>query len=252
MPRGAARTLAVALLGLVALCGCATDDPGSEARPRDARADDAGGSTAPGRALPPTPVEDSPAVRPTPTAEPSGTRLPDQAARSRPARAWLSIPAIGVDRLLVVAYRGTADDRPGTRIQDRGHAATPRGPRGGVGPGEVGNFVVTAHRTTAGRPFGKLPRVRAGDHVLVEAGETVYDYRITRTMTISFRSARDRARQSAPVPGRLGEVATQPMITLSTCATPEDHAAGNFWADALGNPEHRIDKVGVLVDVRPR
>jgi sortase A len=41
------------------------------------------------------------------------------------------------------------------------------------------------------------------------------------------------------------------MITLSTCATPEDRAAGNFWSDALGNPEHRIDKVAVLVGVRP-
>ena len=41
------------------------------------------------------------------------------------------------------------------------------------------------------------------------------------------------------------------MITLSTCATPEDHAAGNYWADELDNPEHRIDKIGVLERVRP-
>ena len=161
------------------------------------------------------------------------------------------MPAIGVYRLRVVPYRGTADDRPGTRIQDRGDAAAPRGPRGGVAPGEVGNMVVTAHRTTAGRPFGQLPSVRVGDHVHVRSGGWVYDYRITRTMRISFRSERDIARQSAPVPGRPGVVATRPMITLSTCATPEDHAAGNFWSDPLGNPEHRIDKVGVLVDVRP-
>lgn len=40
------------------------------------------------------------------------------------------------------------------------------------------------------------------------------------------------------------------MITLSTCATPEDRAAGNHWSDALGNLEHRIDKIGVLVAVR--
>ena len=41
------------------------------------------------------------------------------------------------------------------------------------------------------------------------------------------------------------------MITLSTCATPEDHAAGNFWSDELGNPEHRINKIGTLVSRRP-
>jgi sortase A len=42
------------------------------------------------------------------------------------------------------------------------------------------------------------------------------------------------------------------MITLSTCATPEDHARGNYWADAFGNPEHRIDKIGTLVATRDR
>jgi sortase A len=41
------------------------------------------------------------------------------------------------------------------------------------------------------------------------------------------------------------------MITLSTCATPEDHANGNYWSDEFGNPEHRIDKIGVLVAQRP-
>ena len=55
----------------------------------------------------------------------------------------------------------------------------------------------------------------------------------------------------AEVPGRPGREAVRPMITLSTCATPEDHAAGNYWSDRFGNPEHRIDKIGVLVANRP-
>jgi len=49
------------------------------------------------------------------------------------------------------------------------------------------------------------------------------------------------------VPGRPGVAPTRAMITLSTCAAPEDHAAGNWWAEEFGNPEHRIDKIGVLV-----
>ena len=72
-------------------------------------------------------------------------------------------------------------------------------------------------------------------------------YRITATRKTSFRSARSRAEQTAAVPGRPGVPAERAMITLSTCATPEDHAAGNYWSDRFGNPEHRIDKVGVLV-----
>jgi sortase A len=163
----------------------------------------------------------------------------------------VSIPSIGVQGLRVVPYTGKADDLPGTRIQDRGLAATPRGPEGGVGPGQVGNFIVTAHRTSAGGPFRRLPSVRNGEHILITSGGKVYDYAVTGTMTISFRSASSLARQSAPVPGHPGRKATRPMITLSTCATPEDRAQGNYWTDALGNPEHRIDKVGALVAVRP-
>ncbi len=36
------------------------------------------------------------------------------------------------------------------------------------------------------------------------------------------------------------------MITISTCATYEDHAKGNYWSDRFHNPEHRIEKIGVL------
>jgi sortase A len=151
----------------------------------------------------------------------------------------------------VVPYVGTADDRPGTVIQDRGVAASPRGKAGGVGPGEIGNYIITAHRTTHGRPFGRVPELRNGDHVLVTANGRIYDYVINRTMTISFRKPAEKAQQNAAVPGRPGVTPTQAMITLSTCATPEDHAAGNYWSDELGNPEHRINKIGVLVSTRP-
>ncbi|MEU8226892.1 class E sortase [Kribbella sp. NPDC048915] len=162
----------------------------------------------------------------------------------------MSIPAIGVRNLRVVAYTGTADDRPGTRIQDGGAAANPRGPEGGVGPGEIGNFIVTGHRVSHNRPFLRLPELRNGDHIVVTARGTVYDYVVNRTMTISFRKPAEKAQQNAAVPGNPGAKPTQAMITISTCATPEDHAAGNFWHDELGNPEHRINKIGTLAATR--
>src|SRR4051812_5136312 len=58
----------------------------------------------------------------------------------RPRDARLTIRAAGVHRLAVVAYRGRTDDAPGTRIQNRGIAAAPTGPRGGTGPGGIGNY----------------------------------------------------------------------------------------------------------------
>ena len=177
--------------------------------------------------------------------------------RTRPAReprrAYLSIPAIGLRSAPVHRYTGTPDDAEGTRIQNRGPTASPRGPGGGVGPGEVGNFIITGHRTSHSAPFRYLPALRTGDRVRVRSGRMVFVYQVTATRSTSFRSQRSRAMQSAAVPGRPGAEPVRPMITLSTCATPEDHAAGNYWSDRFGNPEHRIDKVGVQVaELRPR
>jgi sortase A len=206
-----------------------------------------------GGSSPARPSSGTPVTPPRTTAPPETTPPSARPTTPMPRKGpvSLSIPAIGVRGLRVIGYAGTPDDRPGDRIQDTGRAASPRGPRGGVGPGEIGNYIVTAHRTEAGRPFGRLPSVRTGDHVLVTTGGVVHDYVITATMSVSFRSAASKAKQTAPVPGQPGVRATKPMITLSTCATPEDHAAGNYWADELGNPEHRIDKIGVLTATRP-
>jgi sortase A len=229
------RRPALPALLLVVLAGCADSAPESGAVPE-------------------------PTSRPTASSPPSTTPTPQQTTRptprptpkpARPAVFRLTIPAIGLSGLRVAAYRGSADDRLGTRIQDLGSVASPRGPAGGVAPGEIGNLIITGHRLTANRPFFRLPSMRNGQHILVTSGGMVYDYVVTGTLTISFRKPASKASQSAPVPGRPGVRATRPMITLSTCATPEDDAAGNFWRDSLGNPEHRIDKIGVLAAVRP-
>ncbi len=175
---------------------------------------------------------------------------PADRTEPRTETAVLAIPAIGVD-LDVVPYEGTTDDVPGSRIQDRGVASSPYGEEGGVGPGDVGNYLVTAHRLSAGGVLRDLPDLGKGDPVYVEEDGTRYTYEITATRQTSFRSERSLAEQRAEVPGRPGAEPTRAMITISTCATPEDDAAGNFWRDGLGNPEHRIDKVGVLVAESP-
>ncbi|MFJ9324173.1 class E sortase [Streptomyces globisporus] len=183
----------------------------------------------------------------------AGTAAAAPADRTDPRTevAVLALPAIGVEDLDVVPYEGTTDDRPGSRIQDRGVAASPYGEEGGVGPGDVGNYLVTAHRLSAGGVLRDLPELVQGDSVYVTEDGTRYTYEITATRQTSFRSERSLAEQRAEVPGKPGAEPARAMITLSTCATPEDDAAGNFWRDEFGNPEHRIDKVGVLVAERP-
>ncbi|MFD9290247.1 class E sortase [Streptomyces sp. NPDC060030] len=191
-----------------------------------------------------------PPPAPAATAAPSDVP-PSDRTDPRTETAELSVPAIGVRDLRVVPYEGTTDDGPGTVVQDRGEAAAPYGGHGGVGPGEIGNYLVTAHRLSAGGPFRDLPSLDEGAKVLVTESGTVYEYRITGTRQTSFRSERSLAEQRAEVPGKPGEKPSRAMITLSTCATPEDDAAGNSWRDAHHNPEHRIDKIGVLVSSGP-
>ncbi|MCX5337386.1 class E sortase [Streptomyces sp. NBC_00140] len=180
--------------------------------------------------------------------ESTPTSAPPTPPTPRPAS--LTIAAIGVENLRVIPYEGTTDDWPGTRIQNRGLAASPYGERGGVGPGEIGNYLVMAHRLSNGGPLRRLPDLDEGDSVLVSAGGTVYEYEITGTRTTSFRSARSLAEQRAAVPGFPGRRPTQAVITVSTCLTLEDNAAGNYWRDDRGNPEHRVDKIGVLSAAR--
>jgi sortase A len=151
----------------------------------------------------------------------------------------------------VKPYQGRTDDARGTAIQNRGIAASPHGASGGVGPGGIGNYQVTAHRNTAGGPFFALPELDKGARIIVVTKQRTFVYEVIKTRKTSFRSKRSLAKQRAPVPGHPGRVPQKAMITLSTCATQEDHAAGNYWADSLSNPEHRIDKIGVLVSSSP-
>ena len=192
---------------------------------------------------------------PIPSGTPSTGEAPliaPLASDGTPRRARLSIPRLGVADVPVVPYVGWTDDAPGTRIQNRGPAASPHGPRGGTGPGGIGNYQVTGHRTTGAKPFAELPRLRHGDVVRVEAGGVRYVYEVVATRRTSFRSPASLRAQRAAVPGRPGVAPTRAMITLSTCATQEDHAAGNHWSDRFHNPEHRIDKIGRLVRIVPR
>ena len=203
---------------------------------------------------PSAPTSSAPASSPTASATPtpSPTPTPTPAPeRPEPVRSFVSIPAIGLSEAPVVRYRGSPDDGPGTAIQNAGPMASPRGPRGGVGPGEVGNFIVTGHRLSGSAPLRYSPSLRRGDRIRVRSGGTVFVYEVRRTRWTSFRRPASLAAQRSPVPGRPGRTPTRPMITLSTCATLEDHAVGNYWSDQYDNPEHRIDKIGVLVATRP-
>ncbi len=248
MVRSVVALLAAAVVAVVSGCsgvGAGRSGTASTEAPAERR------TTSAPAATPTSPPSPTPSATPsaTPTEEP--TAEPEPAAAREPRRSFVTIPAIGLRDFPVVRYRGSPDDAPGTALQNAGEMASPRGPRGGAGPGEVGNFIVTGHRLTGSAPLRNSPSLERGDRILVRSGDTVHVYEVRRTRWTSFRQPASLGAQRAEVPGRPGESATQPMITLSTCATLEDHANGNYWSDEFDNPEHRIDKIGVLVATRP-
>lgn len=231
------------LLALVAtglLAGCATSEPAPAPAPAPAST-----SSSP---APPAAELAAPAVEPPPAPVPPAPL----ATSGEPQRAWVTIRALGLERFPVVPYVGTPDDAPGTAIQDAGDLAAPHGSGGLVGPGGLGNFLVTGHRTSSTQPFAGLPDLDAGARVVVETRTHRLVYEITRTRSTSFRRPASLRAQSAAVPGHPDRAPRQAVLTLSTCATQEDHAVGNYWSDEFKNPEHRIDKIGVLRSITPR
>lgn len=161
--------------------------------------------------------------------------------------ATISVPRAGIRDLKIIRYRGVPDDTYGTGIQDTGVAVAPFGDWGGVLPGQIGNFMVTAHRTSHGSPMLNVPELEPGDIITVKSAGMTYRYKVADELWVDFRREADRISQRSPVPGHPGRTATAAAITLSTCATPEDHAAGLYWSDSNGNPAHRIAITAFLV-----
>lgn len=206
----------------------------------------------------PAATKSSPPV-PTTTPTKSPSAQPSQPAASSPsipppsnAPAYLSVPKAGISNAKIVTYSGVADDTRGTEINDAGLVGAPRGSWGGVAPGQIGNLLLTGHRTSAGSVMLNVPRLTPGDKIYVDQGKTRFVYVASSKAKINFRSAASRALQQAAVPGSPGKRATRPAVVLSTCATPEDNAAGNYWRDEHQNPTHRIAVYGYLQSVIPR
>lgn len=222
--------------GLIAMCGCAVStNPKIDASvidPGMARRTAGNAAQLPSRA---------------PTATPSSVVTPTPQTPRGHGVAYLSVPSIGIDRVKIVYYEGEPDDDRGTGINDDGLVGAPRSRTYGVAPGQIGNLLLTGHRTSAGAPMQDVPKLDAGDDVYIDQGMYRFVYRVNHDYWINFRDRSSRLLQESPVPGSPGKRATRAAVVLSTCATPEDHAAGDYWSDEHSNPTHRIAVAGYLV-----
>ena len=85
--------------------------------------------------------------------------------------------------------------------------------RGTALPGEVGNVVLSGHRTTYGAPFARLGELRPGDQVVLETRDRWLTYTVSGTQIV----APTAIEVTYPVPGQRNATPTERLLTLTTC-----------------------------------
>ncbi len=80
-------------------------------------------------------------------------------------------------------------------------------------PGQVGNFSVSGHRTTYGRPFHNIDLLKKGDVIVVETKAGYIVYAVDRHVIVTPK----QVEVIAPVPQQPGAQPTQAWMTMTTC-----------------------------------
>lgn len=80
-------------------------------------------------------------------------------------------------------------------------------------PGQVGNVVVSGHRTTYGAPFQRLDELTAGGQIVLETRDGWFTYTV-RHKTIVAPTATE---VTLPVPGKPRAKPVDRLLTLTTC-----------------------------------
>jgi sortase A len=134
---------------------------------------------------------------------------------SQPPPATRPDPAVG-QGFAVLHIPRLGDDYAPVVVEGVGEEQLQEGPGhypGTAMPGETGNFVVSGHRTTYGKPFNRLDELHPGDPMVVEVADRYYVYRMTRSEVV----APDRIDVTDPVPERPGVAPKAAVMTMTTC-----------------------------------
>jgi sortase A len=93
-------------------------------------------------------------------------------------------------------------------------------------PGQIGNLVISGHRTTYLAPFNGLAELQPGDAIIIETKDAWYTYRMTGSRTV----LPTEVGVLDPVPDHPGQKPTKALITLTTC-TPKYSASHRLVID---------------------
>ena len=140
----------------------------------------------------------------------SAAPAPSTAPPAPPVRRGQGLAVLRIPRL------GAWNDDPPVVVEGVGVADLKKGPGhmpDTALPGEVGNVVVSGHRTTYGAPFERFDELRPGDAVVVETRDTWFTYTVRGARIV----APSAVEVTLPVPGDAAAEPTRRLLTLTTC-----------------------------------
>lgn len=111
---------------------------------------------------------------------------------------------------------------------------------GSAHPGTPGNTVLSGHRTTHGKPFNEIERLRAGDRVIIESSDKWFVYVLVKDVIVAPDAT--WVAENLPDPALAGSGS---IITLTTC-TPRGSTAKRWvW---WGRLEETLEKSAVSAE----
>ncbi len=112
-------------------------------------------------------------------------------------------------------------------------------------PGHTGNFALSAHRTTYGKPFADVSELKEGDSLIFQTDDAWFVYRVESWKIVLPREVE----VIAPMPDQPGVEPDDRYITLTTCHPKFSaaerwivHGRLDYWAPTgHGVPEELIE-----------
>jgi sortase A len=142
---------------------------------------------------------------------------PAPAASAKPGQPRLVDVQLGKGIAVIWVPRlGMVNGKAKVVVEGVDHEDLKRGPGhypGTALPGEVGNMVISGHRTTYGAPFNRLDELNVGDAIVLETRDTWWTYRMIRQQIVRPSAVE----VTYPVPGHRDQKPTQKLLTLTTC-----------------------------------
>lgn len=112
-------------------------------------------------------------------------------------------------------------------------------------PGETGNFALSAHRTTYGKPFAEVAELQEGDSLIFQTKDAWFVYKVERwKIVLPYQTE-----VVAPMPDQPGVEPDDRYITLTTCHPKFSaaerwvvHGRLDYWAPTgHGIPEELVE-----------